>query len=132
MLGAPTIASVLFLQLSTLSFNPSNPPCLTRCSAVTHFDIDVLIEEALLTGKEKVMRSQPITGCHVFICAHASRDARCGTCGPPLVAAFQAVAKAKGLEDRVHVRACSHIGGHAYAGNVVIYMEREGKVTGDW
>lgn len=98
---------------------------------MTHFDIDHLIE-FLLTGKEKVMRSQRITGCHVFVCAHASRDARCGSCGPPLVLAFQAVVQAKGLEKTVHVRACSHVGGHAFAGNVIIYMEREGKIAGDW
>ena len=29
-------------------------------------------------------------GSHVFVCTHGTRDARCGTCGPALIAAFRA------------------------------------------
>jgi len=65
---------------------------------------------------------EPLPGRHVFVCVHAARDERCGRCGPPLRAALlDAVAEA-GLGD-VAVRATSHVGGHKYAGNVLVYPE---------
>ncbi|HUV13897.1 MAG TPA: sucrase/ferredoxin-like family protein, partial [Acidobacteriota bacterium] len=51
---------------------------------------------------------------------------RCGVCGPPLVEAFRtALDKAEDAE-QTFVYACSHVGGHVYAGNVLIYP------GGDW
>ena len=64
---------------------------------------------------------------HVFVCTHASRDARCGVCGPALVDAFRAsVAADPALRGRVEVRGCSHVGGHKYAGNVLVFAPRGG------
>jgi hypothetical protein len=62
-----------------------------------------------------------LRGAHVFVCTHAARDARCGLCGPALVDAIRAEVDARGLTDRVAVRGCSHVGGHAYAGNVLVF-----------
>jgi (2Fe-2S) ferredoxin len=64
---------------------------------------------------------------HVFICTHGARDARCGVCGPALVDAFRvAVAKDAHLKNKVEVRGCSHVGGHAYAGNVLVFAPANG------
>lgn len=62
----------------------------------------------------------PLAGRHVFVCIHAARDERCGQCGPPLLAAFRAAVA--GADD-VTVRATSHVGGHKYAANVIVYPE---------
>jgi (2Fe-2S) ferredoxin len=65
---------------------------------------------------------EPLPGRHLFVCVHAARDERCGRCGPPLRAAIEAAIAAAGLED-VIVRATSHVGGHKYAGNLLVYPE---------
>jgi (2Fe-2S) ferredoxin len=63
----------------------------------------------------------PLTGRHVFVCVHGRRDERCGCWGPPVVEALRAACAAEGVE--VPVRATSHVGGHKYAGNVIVYPE---------
>lgn len=65
---------------------------------------------------------EPLTGRWVFVCIHAARDERCGRCGPPLLEALRSACAEAGLDD-VTVRATSHVGGHKYAGNVIIYPE---------
>lgn len=68
----------------------------------------------------------------LLVCCHGSRDARCGALGPPL-----ATALAHELKQHHHidgasiVAACSHLGGHKYAGNVVSYMPCH-PADGDW
>ncbi|MDX1624341.1 MAG: sucrase/ferredoxin-like family protein [Gemmatimonadota bacterium] len=62
----------------------------------------------------------PLPGRWVFVCVHGERDDRCGRCGPPLIDALREAVRARGLDD-VAVRATSHVGGHKYAGNVLVY-----------
>lgn len=69
-------------------------------------------------------RSEPLPGRWVFVCVHAERDERCGACGPPLVAALREAVEDAGLAD-VRVRATSHVGGHKYAGNVIVHPDGE-------
>lgn len=60
----------------------------------------------------------------VLVCAHRERDARCGYCGAILVELLRSTFAAKLGEDaakRIRVLPCSHVGGHAYAGNVLVY-----------
>lgn len=64
----------------------------------------------------------PLPGRHVFVCLHGARDERCGRCGPPLRAALADAVAEAGLAD-VTVRATSHVGGHKYAGNLLVYPE---------
>jgi (2Fe-2S) ferredoxin len=74
-----------------------------------------------------------LTGSHVYVCAHGSRDVRCGTCGPVLIKSFNEEIELRGLKDQISVTACSHIGGHKYAGNVIIYSPGpDGKTIGHW
>lgn len=74
---------------------------------------------------------------HVFVCAHSSRDARCGACGPALLRAFAESAHKKRIARAdLDVRACSHIGGHRYAGNAIVFRPVNSRsdieVVGDW
>lgn len=75
----------------------------------------------------------PLEGSYIFICAHGSRDKRCGVCGPPLRERFNNEISKRGLSEQVFVNFCSHIGGHKYAGNVIVFRrELGGAVTGHW
>lgn len=73
----------------------------------------------------------------VLVCGHGSRDARCGQIAPLLVNEFEKVLEHEGLlvkenddsttgttddssEHKWKVGVCSHIGGHVYAGNVLL------------
>ncbi|RPB16204.1 Sucraseferredoxin-like protein, partial [Morchella conica CCBAS932] len=65
----------------------------------------------------------------VLICSHMSRDARCGIIAPALMAQFLSVIEARGLGGRVRVGYTSHLSGHKWAGNVVVYLP-PGRVGG--
>ncbi|TQD98050.1 hypothetical protein C1H46_016315 [Malus baccata] len=74
-----------------------------------------------------------MTGSHVFVCAHGSRDKRCGVCGPILIDKFKEEAELRGLTNQVFVTACSHIGDHKCAGNLIVYSPgSDGSITGHW
>ena len=70
-----------------------------------------------------------LTGSKIFVCAHGSRDRRCGYCGPRLIEAFRAAVEGEHSGHPISIHACSHVGGHAFAGNAILY--REGKFV-DW
>ncbi|KAG5418410.1 AIM32 [Candida metapsilosis] len=57
----------------------------------------------------------------VVICGHAKRDIRCGVLGPLLVDKFNKELAAKSIDDGAYVGEITHIGGHAFAGNVLYY-----------
>jgi len=69
-----------------------------------------------------------LNGIYVFICSHSSHDTRCGTCGPPIYDEFVKQIAQSSLSEKVSIHKCSHIGGHVFAGNVVIFN----KGIGDW
>ncbi|KAJ5566919.1 Aminoacyl-tRNA synthetase class 1a anticodon-binding [Penicillium sp. DV-2018c] len=70
----------------------------------------------------------------VLICGHGGRDMRCGVMAPALESEFQRVLRARGYNSvesdgstvdgpkHANVGRISHIGGHKYAGNVIIYV----------
>ena len=90
-------------------------------------DLPALIEDHLVEGRvSSRIPHVSVTGHHVFVCVHAARDMRSGVAGPPLAEAFQATLKARGLSAQATVRRTSHVGGHKYAGNVLIFP------SGDW
>mmetsp|Transcript_45544 Transcript_45544/g.74211 ORF Transcript_45544/g.74211 Transcript_45544/m.74211 type:complete len:259 (-) Transcript_45544:375-1151(-) len=65
--------------------------------------------------------AKPVSPRNVLVCIHNSRDKRCGEKGPSILEALQ-----KSLPTEVNAYGCSHIGGHAHAGNVIVYP------IGDW
>lgn len=75
-----------------------------------------------------------------FVCCHTQRDQRCGDRGPAVVDAINAYARRRrassdagastadgggggsgGARIRIRAFACSHVGGHEFAGNVLLY-----------
>lgn len=75
----------------------------------------------------------------VLICGHAAKDKRCGEIGPRLRDVFLRHFADKGLNGASEVHLCSHVGGHKYAGNVILYKvepseegESKATVSGRW
>lgn len=66
---------------------------------------------------------QILKGPSLIICCHTARDARCGSLGPPLAS--------KLLTLGAQVIISSHVGGHQYAGNVIVYG-RDHPASCDW
>jgi (2Fe-2S) ferredoxin len=88
-------------------------------------DVDAwrsVLADHLRGGRLASLDSDSLPGRHVFVCVHMARDERCGNCGPPLLAALEVAVAARGLAD-VTLRATSHVGGHKYAGNEIVYPE---------
>ncbi|XP_076913009.1 altered inheritance of mitochondria protein 32-like [Bidens hawaiensis] len=109
-------------------------PDMIRYRRLTHFDVDTFVEEVLVKDGEWLPGSpEPLRGSYIFVCSHGARDKRCGVCGPALVTRFKEEIESRGYESKVFVRPCSHIGGHKYAGNVIIFgSNNHQKVTGHW
>lgn len=96
-------------------------PDMVRYRGLTHFDVDAFVDEVLVQNQEWISgRPERLFGTHIFVCAHASHDARCGISGPLIIGKFKDEISSRGLGD-VFVRPCSHIGGHKYSGNLIIY-----------
>lgn len=64
----------------------------------------------------------------VLVCGHGKRDERCGIIAPMLIDEFRKVLAYHGrlrnestCPDGVQVASCSHIGGHAFAGNIIYH-----------
>ncbi|KAG0468911.1 hypothetical protein HPP92_018239 [Vanilla planifolia] len=109
-------------------------PDMIRYRRLTHFDVEHLVEEVLVKETQWLPGAvETLTGSFVFVCAHGTRDRRCGVCGPVLIRKFKEEINSRGLQGQVSVSACSHIGGHKYAGNVIIFSSSaSGEVTGHW
>ncbi|CAH8275257.1 unnamed protein product [Arabidopsis lyrata] len=109
-------------------------PDMIRYRRLTHFDVDTFVEEVLVKDGEWLPGNpELLKGSYVFVCSHGSRDRRCGVCGPSLVSRFREELEFHGLQGNVSISPCSHIGGHKYAGNVIIYRSNINReVTGHW
>ncbi|XP_050216980.1 uncharacterized protein LOC126667894 [Mercurialis annua] len=109
-------------------------PDMIRYRRLTHFDVDTFVEEVLVKEGEWLPGTpETLKGSYIFVCSHGSRDRRCGVCGPALVSKFKEEIELHGLQCKVSVSPCSHIGGHKYAGNVMIFGSSiNGVVTGHW
>lgn len=60
----------------------------------------------------------------ITICGHKNRDIRCGLLAPLLKAEFDKVLKLRKLHSNIDTGYISHVGGHAYAGNVIMYDKK--------
>ncbi|KAL3833121.1 hypothetical protein ACJIZ3_007857 [Penstemon smallii] len=109
-------------------------PEMTIYRGLKESDVDSFVEDVLVSGKSWVTGVQEeLTGSYVFVCAHNNRDRRCGVCGPILIEKFKEEIESKDLKNQVFVTACSHVGGHKYAGNVITFSaDPEGKIAGNW
>ncbi|CAN6857636.1 unnamed protein product, partial [Brassica oleracea] len=102
--------------------------------ALKDTDVDAFVEDVLVNGKPWTSGIQEeLSGSFVFVCAHGSRDKRCGVCGPALIEKFEQEIGSRGLSDQIFVKPCSHIGGHKYAGNLIVFSpDSAGNVNGHW
>lgn len=80
----------------------------------------------------------------ILICGHGGRDSRCGALGLPLqrefedklqLASITLLPSRRGAEEELHAVAArvgliSHIGGHKWAGNVIMYFPPNWSVQG--
>ncbi|KAH1075740.1 hypothetical protein AAZX31_19G003600 [Glycine max] len=111
-------------------------PDMIKYRGVEESNVDVFFNDVIVSGKEWSGGKQGkgvLKGSHIFVCAHGSRDVRCGVCGPVLMDKFNEEIQLRGLKDQISVLACSHIGGHKYAGNVIIFSPgSDGKIMGHW
>ncbi|KAH6778598.1 Sucrase/ferredoxin-like family protein [Perilla frutescens var. hirtella] len=109
-------------------------PDMIRYRRLTHFDVDTFVEEVLVKNGEWLPGSpEPLRGWYIFVCCHGSRDRRCGVCGPSVISKFKTEIESRGLQGKVSISPCSHIGGHKYAGNMIIFgRNMNNKVTGHW
>lgn len=62
----------------------------------------------------------------VLVCVHGSRDCRCGDRGSELYTILRDMVAMTGLAQSVKVYGVSHIGGHKFAPNTIMYP------SGDW
>ncbi|KAJ3089453.1 hypothetical protein HK102_006384 [Quaeritorhiza haematococci] len=65
----------------------------------------------------------PVTETHVLVCTHGERDCRCGDHGSAFYEALKSELQERGLEEMVKVCRTSHIGGHKFAGNAIVYPQ---------
>ena len=79
------------------------------------------------------LSTHPIQFPTILVCTHGGRDKRCGVLGPLLVKEFEQQSQAKFNMVRtdpdrafdpsaINVGGVSHVGGHKWAGNVIIYI----------
>eukprot|EP00250_Pteridium_aquilinum_P019010 c24251_g3_i1 orf=419-1102(+) len=109
-------------------------PDMVKYKDLDSSDVEGFVEEFLIQeGDWPLRRVEKLNGFHIFVCAHGSRDMRCGVCGPALVDRFEKEVSSRGLDGFVFIRSCSHVGGHKYAGNIIIYgRDASGEIAGHW
>ena len=91
--------------------------------ATNEGDLVEMVRRAILDevpGDSDESTSSPMT---FIVCAHQARDARCGKRGPSIARAL------KTHSGQSTVLLSSHVGGHVYAGNVILYG---GNGSGTW
>ncbi|CCF48320.1 uncharacterized protein UHO2_05320 [Ustilago hordei] len=93
------------------------------------------IDAALSTAAPQTGRVQASDETHVYVCTHGSLDCRCGLAGSAFLQSLQQQVRAhqanlikagKETPKKVKVMAVSHVGGHAWAANALVYPH------GDW
>ncbi len=98
-----------------------------RYTAMGEADIPLFVEEHLVGNRPAAqLPRRPLEGQHILVCVHMNRDPRCGVCGPALADLFVEQLAQRGLAEQVAVHRTSHLGGHEYAANAVLYP------GGDW
>ncbi|RDY09957.1 hypothetical protein CR513_05588 [Mucuna pruriens] len=109
-------------------------PEMIKYRGLEESNVDSFFEDVLVNGKPWTAGvPEVLSGSHIYVCAHGSRDVRCGVCGPALINKLNEEIELRGLKDQISVTGCAHIGGHKYAGNVIIYCPgADGKIMGHW
>ncbi|XP_004489235.1 altered inheritance of mitochondria protein 32 [Cicer arietinum] len=109
-------------------------PEMIKYKGLEESNVDSFFNDVVVSGNSWGGGVQGvITGSYIFVCAHGSRDVRCGVCGPVLINKLNEEIQLRGLKDQISVMACSHVGGHKYAGNLITFSPgSDGKIMGHW
>ncbi|KAI1531803.1 Suc-Fer-like domain containing protein [Pyrenophora tritici-repentis] len=94
-----------------------------RSLHLMHDGLSTEQKAALLRDESKASelpQAEDISKPTVLICGHGGRDQRCGILGPLLQSSFRREFERRDIEADVGL--ISHIGGHKYAGNVIMYL----------
>lgn len=101
----------------------------------SHSSFRQRIDDALANAKPQTGRATQDDETHVYVCTHGARDCRCGVAGTAVyeslkneVRSHQAFTIKSGNDapKKVKVYPISHVGGHAWAANALVYPH------GDW
>jgi len=83
-------------------------------------------KEAEQEAQQLVENADNLEGTvRILICGHKLRDRRCGLIAPILEETFEKEIRARGLTGRAFIDITSHVGGHKYAGNVIIHTSNK-------
>lgn len=96
-------------------------PDAVRYTATVEQPEDRIIRQLSGHDLEVPLTSSRLDGTHFFVCVHAERDERCGRCGPPIMEALEDYLSDQNVLSNWYVYPCSHVGGHRYAGNLLVY-----------
>ncbi|KAM1239189.1 hypothetical protein ACFX13_045650 [Malus domestica] len=107
-------------------------PQMIKYRGLKELDVDSFVDDVLVNDKPWASGVQePLTGFHVFVCAHGSREEWNRDSARVLIDKFKEEAKHRGLTNQVFVAACFHTRGHD--GNLIIYSPgSDGGITGHW
>lgn len=103
-------AKELYINLQTLSSENDN----------SFKELFKLINENKKLTTNKYFNVSQVKKITVLICGHEQRDKRCGIMGKLIHDEFINVLKHENLTNNIDLGYVSHVGGHVYAGNVVI------------
>lgn len=81
---------------------------------------------------QDLFTEEDVTKDLVLVCGHGQRDVRCGKLGPILEEEFLNVLKYEELDEIVDVGLITHVGGHAYAGNVIYFPKASDLASVTW
>eukprot|EP00996_Jenningsia_fusiforme_P002034 NODE_2880_length_1098_cov_21.104862_g2641_i0.p1 GENE.NODE_2880_length_1098_cov_21.104862_g2641_i0~~NODE_2880_length_1098_cov_21.104862_g2641_i0.p1 ORF type:complete len:281 (+),score=60.48 NODE_2880_length_1098_cov_21.104862_g2641_i0:85-927(+) len=102
-------------------------PARKRISGITAENVKLVLD-SIAAGSTSILEGKlPVSdleGSYIFVCAHKQRDSRCGYCGAVLTQQLLAELALHPPAAPVTVRKVSHVGGHVYAGNVLVYGMR--------
>ncbi|PWU97698.1 hypothetical protein C4B63_14g35 [Trypanosoma cruzi] len=116
----------------TVFYRPGPDRCILRFKYEESLEYMLITQHSCITEgelpweSEGAISSDRSNEVFIFVCSHRSRDGRCGYCGAVLVELLrQSIRAKKSDDDTIHVYPCSHVGGHIYAGNVLMLQIME-------
>lgn len=78
-------------------------------------------QDVNLPSFDENIKCERLNGLWLLVCCHYQRDQRCGVIGPMLIDEIEKYVRETNRSDDVHTLKISHIGGHKFAGNVIVY-----------
>ena len=107
-----------------ITFNSTNP----TLEQIRRFQQEWMFADEPAPLDYITVKSIPENTVHIYVCCHTARDVRCGVIGELLISRLRNYLASPPSElvdtlrdKKDEVFGCSHVGGHKYAGNMIIY-----------